>query len=122
MGLERKSISVEKTIEIRYFVFPPLIGFLVTNPAIFSRKICTTDNTLLNIVSSRKSCNNLGRHGYVELFSSGATFMPFNIEDIHQFIFSQIKTPETHSLDFLFTPNNHPYLDIDSIYACFRKV
>jgi len=47
--------------------------------------------------------------------------MPFDIEDIHQSILSQIKAFETHSLDFLFTPNNHPYLDTDSIYACFEK-
>ena len=48
-------------------------------------------------------------------------FMSFNIEDIHQSILAQIKTFESHSLDFLFTPDNHPYLDIDSIYACFVK-
>jgi len=47
--------------------------------------------------------------------------MPFNIEDIHQSILSQIKAFKTYSLDFLFIPNNHPYLDIDSIYACFEK-
>jgi len=47
--------------------------------------------------------------------------MPFDIEDIHQSILSQIKAFKTYSLDFLFTPNNHPYLDIDSIYACFQK-
>jgi len=47
--------------------------------------------------------------------------MPFNIENIHQSILSQIKAFKSYSLDFLFTPNNHPYLDIDSIYACFEK-
>jgi hypothetical protein len=47
--------------------------------------------------------------------------MPFDIEDIHQSILSQIKAFKTYSLDFLFTPNNHPYLDIDSIYTCFQK-
>ena len=47
--------------------------------------------------------------------------MPFDIEDIHQSILSQIKAFNTYSLDFLFTPNNHPYLNIDSIYACFQK-
>jgi len=47
--------------------------------------------------------------------------MPFDIEDIHQFILSQLKAFKTYSLDFLFIPNNHPYLDIDSIYACFQK-
>ena len=47
--------------------------------------------------------------------------MPFDIEDIHQSILSQIKAFKTYSLDFLFTPNNHPYLDTDSIYACFEK-
>ena len=56
-----------------------------------------------------------------ELISRKAIFMPFNIEDIHQSLSSQIKGVETHPLDFLFTPNNHPYLDIDSIYACFEK-
>ena len=48
-------------------------------------------------------------------------FMPFSIEDIHQSILSQIKAFKTYSLDFLFTPNNHPYLNIDSIYAYFEK-
>jgi len=47
--------------------------------------------------------------------------MPFDIEDIHQSILSQIKAFKTYSLDFLFTPNNHPYLDTDSIYTCFQK-
>ncbi|MBW2334498.1 MAG: hypothetical protein JRF06_05285, partial [Deltaproteobacteria bacterium] len=47
--------------------------------------------------------------------------MPFDIEDIHQSILSQIKAFKTYSLDFLFIPNNHPYLDTDSIYACFEK-
>jgi len=47
--------------------------------------------------------------------------MPFDIEDIHQSILSHIKAFKTYSLDFLFTPNNHPYLDTDSIYACFEK-
>jgi len=47
--------------------------------------------------------------------------MPFDIEDIHQSILSHIKAFKTYSLDFLFTPNNHPYLDIDSIYAYFKK-
>jgi hypothetical protein len=47
--------------------------------------------------------------------------MPFAIEDIQQSILSQIKAFKTYSLDFLFTPNNHPYLNIDSIYACFQK-
>ena len=47
--------------------------------------------------------------------------MPFDIEDIQQSILSHIKVFKTYSLDFLFTPNNHPYLDIDSIYACFQK-
>ena len=47
--------------------------------------------------------------------------MPFNIEDIHQSILAQIKTFESYSLAFLFTPDNHPYLDIDSIHACFEK-
>lgn len=47
--------------------------------------------------------------------------MPFNVENIHQSVLAQIKTFESHSLDFLFTPDNHPYLDIDSIYACFEK-
>lgn len=45
--------------------------------------------------------------------------MSFNIEDIHQSILAQIEAFESHSLDFLFTPDNHPYLDIDSIHACF---
>jgi len=47
--------------------------------------------------------------------------MPFDIEDIHQSILSHIKAFKTYSLDFLFTSNNHPYLDTDSIYACFEK-
>lgn len=47
--------------------------------------------------------------------------MPFNTKDIHQYILDQIKAFETHSSDFLFTPSNHPYLDIDSIYTCFEK-
>jgi hypothetical protein len=47
--------------------------------------------------------------------------MPFDIEDIHQSILSQIKAFKTYSLDFLFTPNNHPYLDTDSIYICLQK-
>jgi len=47
--------------------------------------------------------------------------MPFDIEDIHQSVLSQINAFKTYSLDFLFTPNNHPYLNTDSIYACFEK-
>ena len=47
--------------------------------------------------------------------------MPLNIEDIHQSLLAQIKRFERHPLDFLFTSNNHPYLDIDSIHACFEK-
>jgi hypothetical protein len=47
--------------------------------------------------------------------------MPFNIEKIHQSIISQIKGVKTHSLDFLFSSKKPPYLDIDSIYACFEK-
>jgi len=47
--------------------------------------------------------------------------MPFSIEDIHQFILSQIKGVETHSLDFLFSPDKSPYLDIASIYTGLEK-
>ena len=48
-------------------------------------------------------------------------FMPFSIEDIRQSTLSQIKRVETHSLDFLFSLKKPPYLDIESIYACFEK-
>jgi hypothetical protein len=47
--------------------------------------------------------------------------MSLDREDIHQSILAQIGTFKTYSLDFLFTPNNHPYLDVDSIYTCFQK-
>ena len=47
--------------------------------------------------------------------------MPLNIEDIRQSTLSQIKGVETHPLDFLFSSKKPPYLDIESIYACFEK-
>lgn len=47
--------------------------------------------------------------------------MPLNIEDIRQSALSQIKGVETHPLDFLFSSKKPPYLDIESIYACFEK-
>ncbi len=47
--------------------------------------------------------------------------MPFNIGDIYQFILSQIKRVKTHSVDFLFSPDKSPYLDIASIYASLEK-
>jgi len=47
--------------------------------------------------------------------------MPFDIENIHRFISSQIKGVETHSPDFLFSSKKPPYLDIDSISVCFEK-
>ena len=48
-------------------------------------------------------------------------FTPFSIEDIRQSTLSQIKRVETHPLDFLFSLKKPPYLDIESIYACFEK-
>jgi hypothetical protein len=47
--------------------------------------------------------------------------MPLNIEGIRQSALSQIKGVETHPLDFLFSSKKPPYLDIESIYACFEK-
>ena len=47
--------------------------------------------------------------------------MPFGLEDIHQSILSQIKGFETHSLDFLFSPDKSPYLDIGSIHTSLDK-
>ena len=47
--------------------------------------------------------------------------MPFNIGDIYQVILSQIKGAETRSVDFLFSPDKSPYLDIASIYASLEK-
>jgi predicted CopG family antitoxin len=47
--------------------------------------------------------------------------MPFGLEDIYQSILSQIKGVETHSVDFLFSPDKSPYLDIASIYASLEK-
>jgi hypothetical protein len=47
--------------------------------------------------------------------------MSFTLEDIRQAILSQIKAFKTYSLDFLFTPNNPPYLNNDSLHAFFQK-
>ncbi len=48
-------------------------------------------------------------------------FVPFSLGDIHQSILSQIKTVKTHSVDFLFSPDKSPYLDIASIYISLEK-
>jgi len=47
--------------------------------------------------------------------------MPFGIEDIHGFVLSQIKGVEPYSLDFLFSSNKSPYLDIASICTSFEE-
>jgi hypothetical protein len=47
--------------------------------------------------------------------------MSFETEKIYRGIHSQINAIETYSLDFIFSPERSPYLDVNSISESFRK-